>query len=246
LNTKNIILLSLFTFLLVVHAYRAQERVITAGIQYKPLFSSSFFKTGPIEISQNNIDFTITPKSGYCMGMIIRRGLTAKISAETGINIVKRNYELSIIDSGFKGESGFAITSYEIPLQGLVFIRLSKNIFMDASGGLSLDFFPTSIFTFDTYFKNKGYKKSWVLPSLLANIGWEYRTPKSGYIYIGASYHRPFTNIFLSEITYNQNSKNEVVSTKLSGNYLTVDLRYFFHEKPIKKKKKKKKENPSE
>lgn len=217
----------------------AQEKVVTVGFQYKPIFSSAFFKTGPIDIEQNNVNFNISPQSGYCFGMVIRKGITSQISIETAINYIKRNYELSISEGSFKGESDFSIIGYEIPFQGLVFIRLSEHIYMDAATGISMDFFPSDIFTQDiSYFKNKGYRTSWVIPSLIANIGWEYRTPKSGYFYLGASYHRPFTNIYTSEVTYLPT--NEIIVSKLSGNYMTVDLRYFFHEKPVQKKKKKK------
>ena len=86
----------------------------------------------------------------------------------------------------------------------------------------------------------------WIIPSLIANIGWEYRTDKSGYIYLGASYHRPFSHMAKEVILYNGNSRFERVELNLSGNYITVDIRYFFHEDAEKKKRKVKKSKPLE
>jgi hypothetical protein len=74
----------------------------------------------------------------------------------------------------------------------------------------------------------------------LANHGYELRTEKKGIFYLGASYHRPFTFIYKSFMFYRK--PNETISgiLDLSGNYFTIDFRYFFHEDPISKGRKKK------
>lgn len=220
---------------------RAQEKVITAGFQFRPIFSNAFFKTGSAGTEQDGVDFTISPQYSYCFGMVVRRGITPNISAESAINFTKRSYHLTITDGAFKGESDFSITGYEVPFQGLVFIKLNKFIYMDVASGISLDFFPVDLFITReiSYYENKIIRRTWVLPGLLANVGWEYRTPKKGYFYFGASYHRPFAPIYRSQIGYHSSAKSDIVSIKLSGNYLTADIRYFFNEKPVKKKKKK-------
>ncbi|MFN5371602.1 MAG: hypothetical protein ACK5B6_09090, partial [Bacteroidia bacterium] len=76
-------------------------------------------------------------------------------------------------------------------------------------------------------------------PSLIANVGAEYRSEKSGYFYVGCSLNRPFSPIYKSVIDYVIN--NQVVHNAfadLRGAYLTVDFRYFFHEDPARKKAK--------
>ena len=215
----------------------AQENIITAGFQYKPIFPSQFFNKGS-EITQNNINFSVQPTYGFCGGMSIRRGFTPLISVESGINYVKRRYQLSIIDGSFKGTSEFTIVGYEIPFLGLIFIRLGEKVFMDAGLGASLDMFPSSvIYTSDTYYSHFSYRKNWILAGLLANLGYEFRTEKNGYFYLGASYHLPFTDIYNTSIKYEGNNNIETIKTKLQGSYLTLDLRYFFHAEAIKKSK---------
>ncbi|PJA07608.1 MAG: hypothetical protein COX70_06110 [Flavobacteriales bacterium CG_4_10_14_0_2_um_filter_32_8] len=222
----------------------SQERVSTVGIQIKPIIPVQFFDAGKQEVNQNNIQYINQPKMGLSFGMVIRKGFTDALSLETGINFLKRNYDLTINDpeNSFSGTSSFRIVNYEIPVQGLVYVRLGRQLFMNVSGGFSADIYPTPLFTFDDYFTSAVNRNNWAQISLLANIGWEYRTEKSGYIYFGASLHRPFSTMMREYVNYNGYNKHEEITFDLTGNYLTLDFRYFFHEDSEKKKKKLKKE----
>jgi hypothetical protein len=218
----------------------AQERTVTVGLQAKPIFPVKFLKTAEQTVSQNGVDFTITPKLGYSGGMVIRWGFTKTLSLETGINYVKRNYDLDFKTDTFQGNSDFGVVNYQIPLSALVFIRLTNRLYMNASAGLSLDMVVSDIHTFSSYFNNYSQRNGVFQSGVLANLGWEYRTVKSGYFYIGASFQRPFTQIYNSSLTYEPSkANNEKVVMKLNGSYLTFDVRYFFNPLPINKKIKK-------
>lgn len=220
---------------------QAQKRVLTAGFQFKPIFTSNFLKTGPIDIDQDTVRFNIKQKFGYCLGMVVRYGITNTVSFETGINYVKRNFDLSVATDTVSEEGDFGIVGYEIPLKGLVFIQLAEKVYMNGGTGISLDFYPSDIFTQGDYYKHLGLRRRLMTPSYLANLGFEYRTENSGYIYVGASFHRSFKDIFTSYLQYDPIEQGPRAETLLSGNYLTVDLRYFFHDTPIEKKYKAKK-----
>ncbi|MFH1005531.1 MAG: hypothetical protein V1781_08605 [Bacteroidota bacterium] len=230
--------LFLFTLNLLQDISFSQENIFTAGFQYKFIFPSEFFNTGTKTISQNGINFSVSQKTGYCAGMVLRRGLTKRFSFETGINYVKRNYDLSITDTTFIGKSNFAIIGYEIPIQGLVFLRISEKVFINTSFGLSWDMYPSNIATSASYFKHNSNRHSLFQFSVLANFGCEYRTEKNGYFYLGASYHLPFSYFYSS--IFNYTPRQEIVKMKLRGNYFAIDFRYYFHEDPLKKKKSKK------
>lgn len=219
----------------------AQERITTAGIQFKPVFPSNFFGTGPRNFEMPPVRFTIQQKTGFCAGMVVRKGLTKNFSFETGINLVHRSYHLEAEDSGFHAKLRFRSISYEIPTLVLLFVQLSRKIYMDVAFGHCLDVFPSDLYAETEGMKQYGARKYWIGSSLLANLGYEYRTEKSGYFYLGASFHRPFSFIYMSEIEYTGNNRMVQAKEKLSGNYLTVDLRYFFHADPEKRKKKIKK-----
>jgi len=221
----------------------AQERVLTFGIQYKPIVPVNYFTTNT-SVLQNGVDFTIKQKFGFSGGMVIRKGFSKRWSLEAGINLVKRNFEITITDesSAFTGTSKFSSMSYELPVLGLLYIQLSDEIYMNTAFGFSIDFFPSDIGSEDVFYDHYSLRKSWVQPSLLANVGYEFRTKKRGYFYLGISFHRPFFSIYYSNVEYLENGKElEEIDTELKGDYLTLDLRYFFHEDPEKKTAKKKK-----
>lgn len=219
----------------------AQKRVLTAGFQFKPIFTANFLNTGPITLDQDTVSFSIKQKFGYCVGMVVRYGITNTVSFETGINYVKRNFDLSVASDTASEAGDFGIVGYEIPLKALVFIQLSEQIYMNGATGISLDFYPSDVFTSGDYYKHLGLRRRLSTPSLLANLGFEYRTKESGYIYLGASFHRPFKDIYTSYLQYEPTVQGPKAETLLSGNYLTVDLRYFFHDVPIERKNKTKK-----
>lgn len=219
----------------------AQERITTAGFQFKPIFPSSFFSTGPKNFTAagTNIEFTQKQNSGFCAGMVIRKGISKNFSFETGINYVNRKFSIESLDSGLTDQTTFRIISYEIPTLILLFVQLSQKIYMDVAFGHSLDIFPSDVYSRATYFSQYGARRNWAASSLLANLGFEYRTEKSGYIYLGVSFHRPFKFIYQTEISYDGLYKKQITATeKLDGNYLTFDIRYFFHADPEKRKRK--------
>jgi len=120
-----------------------------------------------------------------------------------------------------------------------VYIQLAEKLYMNASLGHSLNIFASDIFTYDTtYFENTlSLTPVSVRPSS-PTWDWNCVLKKSGYFYVGATYQRPFGDIYTEHILYEANGKKEDVYTGLSGNYLTLDIRYFFHSEPVKKSRK--------
>ncbi|RMG80640.1 MAG: hypothetical protein D6707_06080, partial [Bacteroidetes bacterium] len=222
----------------------AQENVTTFGVQFKPVIPFNYLKAGDFQQKEDEVEYNISQKFGYNFGMLVRKGITKTISVESGLNFVQRNFLISINDNlyNFSDSTSVRIIGYELPVKGLVFIQLSKKWYMNASMGVSLDFFPSNVAAFDyDFLAFKAVRKNWVFGALLANIGYEYRTKESGYFYLGASFHRLFSNIYRARYTYFRKDGTEPqVITELNGYYLTLDFRYFFHEDPEKKNRVKK------
>ncbi len=251
---KVIFLLSLWS---VSTQVLAQERVTTFGLQVKPIIPSNLFNAGSEELSQNGIDYTVDQRIGHSIGGVIRFGITNWFSLESGISYVKRNYSLMLAheELGYNDTARYGIVGYEIPISGLVFVRLSDEIYMNTSFGLALDMFPSEVgsegngdFFQRSFRRGFGQNNSflnWAKLGLIANIGFEYRTEESGYFYIGASYHRPFTPIYDTQFNYIYGQNLDEGSIPITGNYLTIDLRYFFHEEPREKKVKEVERDPS-
>ncbi|MBL7947541.1 MAG: hypothetical protein KBB38_08915 [Bacteroidia bacterium] len=216
----------------------AQKNVTTVGLQFKPIFPLSFLGTGTQSQLEQGVQFDFSLKSGFAAGMVVRRGMTDLLSFETGINYVKRTFTLDITDANFNTSSDFRMIAYEIPASLLAYIQLGEKLYMNASMGASADMFASSLETKGEGYEHRSKRKNVLQPAVIANIGWEYRTVKSGYWYLGASYHRPFNYIYNSQVQYQRAGKDFIVEQRLLGNYLTLDLRYFFHEDPDNLKRK--------
>lgn len=221
----------------------SQERVTTFGVQLKPLVPLNLVGTGVTQSAGENNLYSVQQRVGLSFGGVIRRGVTDWLSIESGINYTRRNY-LAYVEnraSGFSDSSYFGIIGYEIPITGLVFVKLSEKWFMDAAFGVAMDMFPSDVGSNGNKpaFGQKSFRTSWsknkdLLPwlnsGLIANIGFEYRTEHSGYFYFGGSYHRPFRRAYNSLFIYDYNGVQETGSVPLLGSYLTLDFKYFFHE----------------
>ena len=221
-----------------IFSLTAQQKVTTVGIQFKPILSSELINTGPQTEKVGNIGFELKPKGGYSFGMVVRKGLTKQLSIESGINFSRRNYDLSITNDSlnFNGTSDFSYIIYEIPIMGLVYVQLGQQTYLNTAFGVAFNFLPSDWDSYDYYFEHYSARKSWVLPSLLANIGFEYRTYEKGYFYLGFSYNRPFSEITTAGVLYKiDNAEQARTFFDVNGSYLTLDLRYFFNEPPDNK-----------
>lgn len=221
----------------------SQKGVVTFGIQYKPILPIEFLNVRTLEIKQDSILTSISNKLGHSFGMVIRWGFTKSLSLETGINYIRRNYKMvnQNTNQNFTESSSFGMVSYEIPIQGLIYVRLNKNSYLNVSTGLSFNWIASAVTSVSPSkdFSQFTQKRGWLYASYLANVGYEYRTKESGYFYFGVSLHNPLSYIAKTRITY-YNKLNTAFKTpygELQGNFFTIDLRYFFNEAPVKRKK---------
>jgi hypothetical protein len=229
-------------------AVSAQTGVTTLGIQFRPMIPNQFVGDFRETADNGEIVATLAPRFGRNVGMVVRRGFTNMWSFETGITLVQRNFGLSYEVPGLQEseELRFRFIGYELPLQGLVYVRLGRQLWMNASGGVSVNFFPTDVasrsslrrdtLVYDFY--QDTFKRRWIQTGLLVNYGFEWRTKESGYFYLGASYHRPVREIAYVKASLDVNMDPTSVIFTMNGEYLTLDLRYFFHEDPARKKRK--------
>lgn len=245
MTIKNqIITLLLFFQLFTVGQYvHAQDKITTFGVFLRPSFPNQFFRTGPIDFSDSNIDYSIVQQSGISFGGIIRKGFTKRLSFETGIVYTKRNYDLTLTDTTFTGRGEYSIIGYEIPLTALVFIQLGQQLWMNVGLGPGIEFYPSDIYSDDDFYAHYGAREQTFNGALNASLGFEFRTKKSGYFYLGFNYHRSFSPIYTSVVEYYPSRDfsipyTSIGRTQLQGDYFGIDFRYFFHEDPEKKKKK--------
>lgn len=237
--TKNILLILLVS---ISSISIGQKNVTTFGIQYKPIVPNRIIGTFEQDFSVDQLEAGIKQRIGNSFGMVIRRGITDMISFETGLVFTQRNFGLNfaLSDSGLSDNGRVRLVAYEIPFQGLIYIRLGDQLYMNTSAGASFNYFPSDVRVellqgFQQYFLQEGARLNRIQGAMLANIGFEYRTKDKGYFYLGGSFNLPFAPIYTFAMSY-ENPPAKILSIdNVRGSYLTVDLRYYFHEKPDRK-----------
>jgi len=214
------------------------------GLQFKPIVPNKFigeyernFDSLPVFHSQSR------QKLGYSFGMVLRHYFIDNVALETGINFTKRRYNLHFEanQGGVNAKDDITVgyINYQIPVSALVFIKLSDELFMNASAGVNFDFYPSAISTFSTIditnsFQFRGFRTEWIQFGANANFGFEYRTKDKGSFYLGATYNQPFSNTMQFTMAWQREGANTVVRDFINGSYLTIDIRYFFKVKKDK------------
>ena len=205
------------------------------GLQVRPIFPTRFIGEPVNTFTQDEFTTTMSQKMGYSFGGTVRAGLTKLIALETGINFTQRNFDVSMAvpDSGVSAVNDISFIAYDIPINGLIYVQLSEQFYMNASLGFAINFKPTDVGIItipgSSYiFTHSGRVNSKIGFDMNANFGFEYRTEKSGFFYIGGSARVPFSPLFTMVAQYkNQGYKNTIYG-KIDGSYLSLDFKYFF------------------
>jgi hypothetical protein len=207
------------------------------GLQTKVILPSDFL--GPVKTSLSNEGFNsnLTQKIGYSYGAIVRADYTKNITVECGINYVQRQFgaEMNYTDSfvNISDTNNLTFIYYELPITGIVKIQLSKNIYSLVGLGPSFTFKPTNVALIDLpggkhlFYHSGSVKKFGV--DLNAQAGFELRTKKSGYFYIGGGVKVPTAYLFNWGGKYGQQGSSEslIDFEKVNGAFLSIDLRYY-------------------
>lgn len=205
------------------------------GVHIKPVFGSSYLTTGIQTVAQNGYTVSTRQYPGYSFGGTLRKGITNLIAFETGLNYTQRNIQISmsIADSNLSAKDSLRFVTFDIPLNALVYIKLSEKFFANAAMGFALCYKPSNVQTICypgglNILTNVGRVKRLTSIELNANLGFEYRTTKSGFFYFGGSVRIPTTELYVLSSQHKYQGYTNTINTKISGAYMALDFRYFF------------------
>ena len=206
------------------------------GINYSPIIPSNIIQKNDITIVRDSITMRINQKPGFVFGMEVKHDFTRHFALQTGLNFVRRSYNVEVKDIGTNYSASLKFIGYEIPILGLGFVRVAKNFYANVSAGFCFNFYPSDIAVSKFY----GQRYLWTQAAIMANIGVEYRNESYGNFYVGVMYQHQersmMTVFYFREYIYGKS--NAYIG--LSGNYLSVNLKYFFPQNPQKEKTNKK------
>jgi len=215
---------------------------VSFGLQFKPIIAAAYFDAGDETAEWETYSFELSPRFGQSLGMILRYNISPTFSAETGLNLVNRRYQLKIQNESITLDdfSNFTLRSYELPIQILSYVKVSRNYYLNAAFGNSFNIFASDVVSFgeeNAYFFQSTSRRKKIQSALIANLGMEYRTFGNGIFYLGISFHRPWKNTARIFPEYDDDTNTFNTSAPggkdakymdISGNYMTIDLRYFF------------------
>lgn len=196
---------------------------------------------GPLVLTNDINTSTIEMRNGFSFGGIIRRRFTDNLGVELGLNHTKRFFDLEGVIHGenatITGE--FAQTNFELPVNGLVFIKFSQKFYGSAGLGVSTIYKPSSVTkeivdkVNDRKFAFFGFSdKNKIDFNVNAQFGFEYRTEKYGTMYIGGGASIPTGPMFEFVSAYADEGNGNNITTYESGNisspFFSLDLRFYF------------------
>jgi hypothetical protein len=207
------------------------------GFEYKPIMAGDFIAKSETTLTLGSFTTNFKQLLGHSYGANIRVLLTPGISIETGIHMVKRNYNITFSESesNLTASKKISFYNYDLPIIPYFFIKLSEKVYLANGLGpcfvFSLSDVATQVVASNsTKFIAEGRRTHRIAIDLSANLGFEYRTPRKGIIYIGGNARIPFAPIFtVAGIKETLNNKNRnVVIGNMSGSYISFDLKYYF------------------
>ena len=205
------------------------------GIQVRPIFPTQFVGSPTLDLEDSGFVSTLTQRPGFSFGGTVRAGITELIAFETGINYTQRTFHLSsgVPDSNSMFKDTLTFIEYDIPLNGLVYIKLTDEIYMNTSLGATITYKPTNVRLSnspggDHRYTHDGLLNSKVGLDLNANVGFEYRTRKSGFFYIGGSIRVPLAPLFILHARYANQGYKVNIFGEVDGSFLAIDFKYFF------------------
>jgi hypothetical protein len=236
-----------FTFFILLVSFQAIAQEETRSEREK--FPTSFafqlrglannrVMEGPITTLNNDtVISTIGMRTGFSFSAIIRRQFTDNLGIELGLIHNKRYYNVTgtVLNSNTTYGTDFAFTNYELPVNGLTFIRFSQKIYANAGLGVSFVYKPSNVysriadFAANRSFTFEGFAFKKFGLNINGQYGMEYRTEKIGSFYIGGSVSIPTGTLFSFISVYR--SPDEGIRTnqgiEMRSPYFSVDLRYY-------------------
>lgn len=236
MKTAVSILLLLISFYGVSQTSKRKKEKVPSyfGFQYRAIFPTRFIGNSELYLEKDGFESTIRQRFGYSFGGTVRVGVTKLIAIETGINLTQRNFDIDIAlpDSNIYSKASLGFIEYDIPINGLIYIQLSEKWYSNASLGVAVTFKPTDVqtnyFENDNWFYYTGVAQHKINFDLNANFGFEFRTEKSGFFYLGGSGRVPFSPLFGMIAKHQYQGLSTLVIDDVDGSYLSIDLKYFF------------------
>lgn len=203
------------------------------GINFSPIIPGNIIQKHDVTVFKDSLILEVKQKPSFVFGMEVKHDFTRFLALQTGINFAQRKYEVKTTFTDTVHSNNLKFIGYEIPVLALGFVRLSKLMYADLSTGFCMNFYPSDIAVQHYY----GQRSRWMQYSLLLNLGVEYRNELYGNIYLGLLYQYHDRNTMSIYYFKDQTYGKSDAYADVSGNYFSINLKYYFPQNPEKSKK---------
>lgn len=203
------------------------------GINFSPIIPSNIIQRHDVTVVKDSFILEVKQKPSFIFGMEVKHDFTRFLALQTGINFAQRKYDVRTTFGDTVHANSLKFIGYEIPVLALGFVRLSKHIFADLSTGFCMNFYPSDIAVQHYY----GQRYRWMQFSMLLNLGVEYRNELYGNIYLGLLYQYHDRSAMSIYYFQDQIYGKSDTHADVSGNYFSINLKYYFPQNPEKLKK---------
>lgn len=209
------------------------------GFYFRTLLPSEYVGQQSYTSQKDGFYSTFSQQRGMSFGATLRKDFHKRLAIESGIIYNKRNFLInsSVPDSNFyELNNPITFINYEIPFNTIAYIQLSEKIYTNVLMGGSFLMSPTEIrkhyyvkekYNFVHSGQHIGTKYNFCLN---AGVGFELRTEKNGFFYIGGTASIPIRPLFfMFHIYKNNESVITYYDQRIRTGFISIDLKYFFY-----------------
>ena len=214
------------------------------GFLLGALNSVNYFGIGSVEEAEENSFLSVNNKLGYQFGMLLKSEFNKKISLETGILFCRRNFQIngSTLNQPniLKDNSDFGFINYSFPVKALVYVQLSKDLYIRNSIGFNLDFYASAVASKgkNFYIDHYSERARWINGSISGNLGIEKRNNKIGDFYLGGEVNISVSSIAVTRLKFYYDGLlyDSYEPIFLRGNYFGIKFKYYLPKEMEEKK----------
>lgn len=200
---------------------------LRAGFGVSPILPTEVLGGGILSDEQAGITYSVEPRASYSFGMWVQGLWNNRWGLQSGLLYTRRSYRFSIADGEYQHDSVFRFIGYELPIQALIRVPVTRESEVNLALGPVLNFFPSHVGVETDSASVYIFRQMVVIPGLKVNTGFQWATPSGGF-YLGAGYHRMFMQMGESFIFYGTQKDQVRLEVPLDGHYFFFELRYYF------------------
>lgn len=208
---------------------KPEEQIVDFGLGLRTIASTDLLSTGAVTVFNEGVDFSYAPRMAFGIDAIIRFKLKGRFSLQTGISSIRRGYSYSMDNDSVRYEDFLRLTSFQIPLTGILQVPISEKGKVGLETGFVLDMLPTNAASGNEEdYQSLVFVKRRFNPALRATAFYSHALEKGGMIEIGGGYHRFLGTLGNLYMDFGPVSNQVTNRSPLQGHFFYLGATFFF------------------